>query len=365
MEGLNTTAIPLDFASAIRITLESVKISRLIDMKTSTNLSNDQNTTPLGLLKMLESNLNVLADSMRTEDANFSSMTEFSLLMAKLNLCSFGLNQATKLTTPEATQLRLSAFSCTKRLIQLFIATPFIAAQGDGISVATNVPMQTYYPRAYWRGLAYACLALLKLSVTKALPKPEIIQSENTIKQAVELFSACSTTEGDELYRAARLIRFLGQEAVQEIIQPRHEVKSRMGASLIYDMIMSALALRKRKEAEQREDSRNWLPQSNSLIGENASRVDTTFSMSDFSMSDVSPRAMDEWIASSGYLLFDPGFHEKHYPPGPSSLCFSLTRALRLLLQHGIEWLPPRSSAGLRSCWQLQNYPRKTLYSCQ
>jgi hypothetical protein len=102
--------------------------------------------------------------------------------------------------------------------------------------------------------------------------------------------------EGDELYRAARLIRVLRQEVVQEIVKPRHKVKSRMGASLMYEMILSALVWKKRKATGQREDSRNR-PLNNNLI-ENALRMDTTFFMSDMSL-----QAMDELIASSGYLI--------------------------------------------------------------
>lgn len=153
-----------------------------------------------------------------------------------------------------------------------------------------------YYPLAYWKGLFYAYLALLKLSLTKTLPELEITQSEIAIQQAVDLFSTRSVVEGDELYRAARLIRVLRQEVVQEIVKPRHKVKSRMGASLMYEMILSALVWKKRKATGQREDSRNR-PLNNNLI-ENALRMDTTFFMSDMSL-----QAMDELIASSGYLI--------------------------------------------------------------
>jgi hypothetical protein len=213
--------------------------------------------------------------------------------MAKLNLSSFGLNQATKMRTSEATQLRISAFTCATRLIMLFVTEPFIPAQAGGSGSTPNPPVQTYYPRAYWKGLGYACLTLLKLSLTKTIPELEIVQSEIAIQQAVELLSACSTVEGDELHRMARLIRFLRQEAVQEIVKPRHQVKSRMGASLMYEMILSAVALKKTKAREQSEDERSR-PQKEDEI-ENASPMNTASSIAGMSLQEI-----DELIASSG-----------------------------------------------------------------
>ncbi|KAF2095886.1 hypothetical protein NA57DRAFT_58956 [Rhizodiscina lignyota] len=269
-------------------------------LKMSTNPITDKDTTHFGLLNMLESDLNVLADSMRTTEAKLGSRIEFSLLVAKLNLYSFGLNQAIKLRTSEATQLRLSAFGCATRLIQLFVATPLISAQADGTDSTRSLPVQTYYPRAYWKSLGYACLALLKLSLTKGLPKFEVIQSEIAIQRAVDLLSTCSTVEGDELHIIARLICLLRQEASQEVVRPRQEVKSRMGASLMYDMVFSVVGWMKQMDPEQRKDSRN-LPQNNNSI-ENASRMDTTFSIS-----EMPPQAMDGLIANSGYLIDSMG----------------------------------------------------------
>lgn len=295
MEELDRAALPADFASAMRITFDSTKISKLIDLQMSSNLSTDANTTHFGLLRMLELDLNALADSMRIKEPKSGSMTEFSLLMAKLNLCSFGLNQATKLKTSDALQLRLSAFNYATSLIQLFVAAPFISAQAGGSVATPSLPVQTFYPRSYWKGLVHACLVLLKLTLMRTLPELEACQSEVAIQQAVDLLTACSV-EGDELYRVTRLICFLRQEAVQEVIEPRHKVHSRMGASLMYEMIFSVLAWKKQKAREQHEDSRNR-PKDSNLI-ENASRMDTNFSMPDWS-----PRAIDELIASSGYLI--------------------------------------------------------------
>jgi hypothetical protein len=157
VEELNRAGLPVDFVSAIRITLESMKISRLIDLKMSTNPPTDKNTTHFGLLRMLESDLNVLTDSMRTNEAKLGSVTEFLLLMGKLNLCSFGLNQATMLRTSEATQLRLSAFSCATRLIQLFVATSLISAQADGTVTTPSLPVQKILPSSLLEG-PFLCL---------------------------------------------------------------------------------------------------------------------------------------------------------------------------------------------------------------
>ncbi|KAK6399111.1 hypothetical protein LTR65_000669 [Meristemomyces frigidus] len=56
--------------------------------------------------------------------------------------------------------------------------------------------------------------------------------------------------EGDEVHRMARLIRFLGQEAVLEFIEPRHEVNTRIGASLMYEIVLSATLWIKQQAAE-------------------------------------------------------------------------------------------------------------------
>lgn len=296
MEDLESAALPADFVSGIRTTLESTKISRLIDLKMSTDLSTDVHTTQFGLLRMVEIDLNFLADSMRAKETLSSSIAEFSLLMAKLNLYSFGLNKAIKLRTCDATQLRLSTFTCATSLIQLFVTAPFISAQADRSIATPSLPAQIFYPRTYWYGFIYACLVLMKLSLTKTLPEVETRQSEAAIQQAVELLSACSMVEGDELCRVAKLIRLLGEEAVQEIVQPRRKVHSRMGASLMYEIIFSALVWMKQKAREQHEDSMNR-PEGNNPV-EDASWMDTGFSMA-----DMSSRGMNELIASSGYLI--------------------------------------------------------------
>ncbi|KAK5129047.1 hypothetical protein LTR85_000380 [Meristemomyces frigidus] len=233
---------------------------------------------------------------MRAKQGHLGVMTEYSLLMAKLNICSFGLNQATRVRSPEATQLRLSAYGCSTRLLQSFVATPFATAQEDGSNARPSFPVQTYYPRAYWRSLGNTCLILMKLSLTNSLPEPETVASGVAIQQVLDLLSACSTEDGDELYRISKLIRLLGHEAVQEIIKPRNQVNSRMGASLMYEIVQSATLWTKQKATERREERSN-LPNDNSLI-DYSSGFDPGFSMA-----DLSPHAMDELIASSGYLF--------------------------------------------------------------
>jgi hypothetical protein len=299
MEKLEEAEFPVDFAFSIRITLESMKMSRLVDLKMSTNPSPDT-TAHFGLLSMLESDLTVLADAMRTSESKLGNLTEFSLLMAKLNLCALGLNQATKVKTSEATQLRLSAFSCTTRLIQLFATTPLVSLQIDSTVTTSSLPVETYYPRAYWKGLGYACLVLLKLNLTKSLPKFEMAQSEHAIQQALVLFEACSIVDGDENQRAAKIIRILVQEDTREFLKPQCSVKSRMGASLMYEMVLSAVAWKKRKAAGQRKDLRDQ-PFDNNLI-EASSQTDTPSPTL-----DISPQKIDEWTASSGYVVDGTG----------------------------------------------------------
>ena len=280
------------------LAFEGMKINQMIDLQLSTAVSVEPYKPHHTLLRMLESNLNVLADSRTTKDPESGSMADFALLTAKLDLYSFGLNQATKLRTSDATHLRLSAFNCATRLIQLFLAAPFIPPQVDGSIAIPILPVQAFYPRSYWRGFVYACLILLKLNLTKTLPDPETSQSEVFIQQAVKLLTACAI-EGDELYRVTTLIRFLSKEARQEAISPRHEVRSRMGASLMYEMIFSVLAWRKQQAAEQRRDLMNR-PEDSNPTG-NISHMDSLI------IPDMSPEAMDELLASSGSLIEELG----------------------------------------------------------
>ncbi|KIV79575.1 hypothetical protein, variant 1 [Exophiala sideris] len=306
MEDLSRAALPAEFVSATRISLESTKISKLVDLKMATDVgtSSDANTTHFGLLRMLDSDLDALTNSMRTKETRSAGIAELSLLMAKLNLCSFGLNQAIRLRTSDAAQLRLSTFNYATRLIQLFAEVPFVLAPTTS-SVTTwslPLPVQTFYPRHYWYGLVYACLVLMKLSLTSTLPEIEADQSKSAIQLAVDLLNSCSV-EGDELYRVAKLIGLLRKEAVQELVQPRHKVQSRMGASLMYEMIFSVLFWKKRKEREQQQepnDSIIW-PNFDHNAG-NAPQLDKGSITP-----DLSSRAMDELIASSGYLIEDWG----------------------------------------------------------
>jgi len=302
LEELRKAALPSEFVCATRIALESAKISKLVDQNISTDIitNSGADSTRFGLLRMLESDLNALATSMRIRETQTSGIAELSLLMAKLNLCSFELNRATRLRTSDAAQLRLSVFDCATSLIQLFGGTHFVSAPAVGSVNTCGLSVQAFYPRNYWYGLVYACLVLMKLSLTNSLPEVEAGQSKIAIQQAEDLLNSCSM-EPDELSRAAKLIGLLRREAVQEIIQPRHKVHSRMGASLMYEMIFSVLFWKRRKERDQQhEDSTIW-PNFDHEAGD-ASRIDTGLAMP-----DTSSRAMDELIASSGYLIEDWG----------------------------------------------------------
>lgn len=294
MEALKSSGLPIDFIFSIRIALESTKISRVIDLKMSTNSSSDRSACHLGLIRLFESDLDASVDSMMTREVQSGNRVEYSLLMAKLNLYSFGLNQATKLRAPEATDLRMSAFDCATRLIHLITTEPFIPAHPDGPLDCSSLPVQRYYPFIYSKYLGYACLLLLKLRVTESLPERETSQSETAIHEALDLLNACSMVQGDEFDVIARMVRLLGQEAVQEIVKPRYEVKSRMGASLMYEMIMSALAWRKHKAREQRKGSESQ-PQDHALI-ENAPCIDTSPN------SDMFPQEVSGLFTGSGHV---------------------------------------------------------------
>ncbi|KAI1629489.1 hypothetical protein EDD37DRAFT_604375 [Exophiala viscosa] len=298
LEELSKAALPSEFVCATRIALESAKMSKLVDqnISTDTTTSTGAETARFGLLRMLESDLNALAKSMGIRETLPSGIAELSLLMAKINLCSFELNRATRLRTSDAAQLRLSVFDCATSLIQLFGGTHFVSAQAVGSLTTWGLPVQTFYPRNYWYGLVYACLVLMKLSLTNTLPEVESGRSKVAIQQAVDLLNSCSVVP-DELSRVAKLIGLLRREAVQEIIQPRHKVHSRMGASLMYEIIFSVLYWKKRKQkGQQHEDSTIWPNFDHET--RDASQMDTGLAMP-----DTSSRGMDELIASSGYLI--------------------------------------------------------------
>ena len=203
-------------------------------------------------------------------------------------------------------------------LIQLFVATPFVSADA---SEGSNLPTQTFYPRPYWKGLVYACLVLLKLSFTQTLPPSETHKSETAIQQAVDLLTACSSEEGaDELHRVARLIRLLRQDAMQEIVKPRHEVRSRMGASLMYEIILSVLVWKKQKVREG--SGCGPKDEGTDMIEDPAEKATAGLT------SDMSPHAMDELFASSGYLIeglgpvgFDTNFWETSFFDQVSLVC--------------------------------------------
>lgn len=139
-------------------------------------------------------------------------------------------------------------------------------------------------------------MILLKLTLTKGLPDIETRQSELAIERVLGLLSTCATAGGNELQITAFVISLVGQAPVQEISKPRHDVRTRMSASLVYEMILSALASDEQKAEEQRQVSKSR--QNDEVLPQTASRLD-----SDSLMSGIFPLAMDEWIASSGHLI--------------------------------------------------------------
>lgn len=125
MQDLEKAGFPANFASAFLIALESTKINKHIDLKMSPSRPTNADTTHHGLLKMLESDLTVLADSQGVNRIEPGTLACFSLLMAQLNIYSFRLSHATKVSTSDAARLRFTAFDYAMSLIQLFFATPF------------------------------------------------------------------------------------------------------------------------------------------------------------------------------------------------------------------------------------------------
>jgi hypothetical protein len=245
LEDLRDAALPPDFENSMRMTFQSMKLYGMIDSATT-----EVKTTNLGLLGMLESDLHVVADLANLGEAHPLTLTTFSLLVAKLNLFAFVLPDAFGLATREAMQLQLSAFECATNLIQIFTTRPFLPHDLVAHLSTVSMPMQAYYPRSYWHAFVYACLILLKLSHMKSLPEFAASPIDDTIGQAVDLLFKCSSSEVDILHRMAVLIRFLNQEGVSEVVKPQKEVHSRMGASLLYEMIKSAIACQKQREKE-------------------------------------------------------------------------------------------------------------------
>jgi hypothetical protein len=290
---LHSAGLPVDFASAVEIVLESTKVSTMVDERISLDISSEATTAVLGLLKMLDTDIDALADSLKVKETKSCYMAWFAVLTAKLNLYSFGLNQVTKLRTSDATQLRLSTFKAATEVIRLFVGTPFVSAQ----ATPSNLPVQAFYPLNYWKGVFYACMGLIKLNITKGLPDIEMKHCEVTVQQVIVLLNACSTRKDDEHDRLAKLVLLLSQDAVQEILKPRQEVRSRMGASLMYEMILSAVAWKKQKERERQmtwEQQRALMTQS-----ENSGHVGNT----EKPTPGLYVETMDDFMASPGYFF--------------------------------------------------------------
>jgi hypothetical protein len=196
-------------------------------------------------------NLDALTSATKLKETKSQNIPQLTLLMARINLYAFCLKHATKSKTSEATQILLSAFNCATSVAQIFTKSPPLSTASVDNVARVGFPAETFYPRNYWYGFVYALLILMKLSKMETLPGLEIQQGEATIQQALSLMTSCSMVPGDEHSRVLRLIGRLRQEAAQELIQSQHSIHSRMGASLMYKLIFSAIMWDNRKIKEE------------------------------------------------------------------------------------------------------------------
>ncbi len=154
--------------------------------------------------------------------------------------------------------------------------------------------MQLYYPYFCFRFANQAVYALLKVSALNRLSATELNNVNESIKLGHSAFRACSSVENDDYARAARVVETLCKKGVIDQT-PGNPVQSRLGASLSYELIVTAVKWYKQKD----KNSRQVVYNSNDAGG-------TATTAADFEMNPDVDGASFPFDMDVNNFLFDP-----------------------------------------------------------
>lgn len=239
-------ALPPDFISKLRIALY---VSRINDALGDSSPKDGRHW--MAVARLLEKDLKSLVSELRKSSAQWNSAVEFIYLGVLLNVYSFCLRWASAipLSDPDHAIIQTSAAESACRLIELYASSLLGPANGTS-PTPTSCP-QRYYAKSYTQFNTIALIILLKISAFNKVSLPQLGEVNDAIRLGHSALMACSSSHGDESYRAAAVVEILCKRGIIKPVGGDSPVQSRFGASLWLELLATAIRWRRQNSQER------------------------------------------------------------------------------------------------------------------
>ena len=229
IKPIDEAALPPDFVSKLRIALYISRINDLADSIPS------QGRHWMSMARTLEKDLKSMVSGLRQNPAQWNPTVEFVYLGVLLNIYSICLRCAAARSLDETDHvvIQSSAAQSACRLIELFASSPLPL---DG---TTPCP-QRYCAKYYFQFHGITLLMLSKISALNQISLQQLGEVDEATRVGHGSLMSCSSSRGDEAYRAAAVVEILSKKGVVRSVRSDSPVHSRLGASLWLELLAAA-----------------------------------------------------------------------------------------------------------------------------
>lgn len=233
-------ALPPDFLAKVGLGLYVSRFNDALGNRGSQDLAVLMRT-----IRYLERDINAFVFKLQQSYMQWNPSVDFVFSGIMLNLYSYCLrgNAVAFMTSPELALMQGSATRTACQMIKAFATAPFaprgLPGSGSGASP------QRCLPKFYFRFAGMAVLVLLKVTLLNKLPLEEMQEAEASIALGINTFQTCSIAEGDEYDRASKALQLLSKKEVIESARAKCPVESRLGASLMFELLAALVRWRR------------------------------------------------------------------------------------------------------------------------
>ncbi|KAI9739307.1 MAG: hypothetical protein M1834_007520 [Cirrosporium novae-zelandiae] len=238
---------------------------------------------------------------------------EYNLLAAKLNLYTLACVREARRSDKTALQLngnyfmeptlqitRYSGLASAVRIIALF---PEFLKESDLPSNNSGKPQNlSCHPKSFFRSLLFATFFLLTyFAFNSTVHESEKDLARNHIRLAYDSLVSCSIDPLDESGRAAKVIEVLAGHPSSNCKTVELKIRSRLGASIVYDGIRRAREIRQSASNVIRENDIQAQPSASTLTEDNIA-LTSAFDKSDtlFIPQTADTEGIDIWLSNAG-----------------------------------------------------------------
>jgi hypothetical protein len=226
------------------------------------------------MIRLFEKELSTVATELRHFPNKWNPSVEFVYLGVVLNVYSFCLRCLSTISTsePEHSIIQSSASQSASQIIKLYAGSLFLPDNTPPFGVR----WQLYYPKFYFRFAESALFALLKISALNKLSVSQLNDANESITLCYKTFVACSIGEKDDNARAVKVVETLCKKGIIDQASS-NPVQSRLGTSLSYELIVTAVRWRKQhnKNAKQIDYNSDYPSGAATTIADTGVALDT------------------------------------------------------------------------------------------